>query len=81
METTVTIGKKSQVVFQIGGTNNTASATKVNNAGRAASAGANGGSSQPTTTNKIPLWAIILVALLGAGIGAWGWQKLKARPG
>jgi hypothetical protein len=81
--TTISVGKKSTVTIQTG-TGNVASTAKTNNTGRAADAGANGGQSEAITHNRVPLWAIGLVLLLGAAGGIWGWSKWqawRARPG
>ncbi len=75
MVTTVSVGKKSQVSIAVGGHNNNPVATRTDNTGRNASEGANGGNSQPTTTNSVPAWALVLLLLTGAGGGAWLWHK------
>lgn len=82
MVTTIEVGKKSQVSIAVGGRNNSPTATRTDNAGRNASEGANGGNSQPTTTNSVPVWALGLVLLIGTGLGVFAvvkWQQRRAR--
>lgn len=57
------------------GTGNVASTTKTNNTGRAASSGANGGQSVETTTNKMPVWGIVVLMLVGAVGGVVAYRK------
>lgn len=80
--TTIVVGKKSQVNVQIGGRNNTATAAKTDNTGRDASTGANGGHSEATTTNKTPVWALMLLGACGFALGIVAvlkFQRWRAR--
>jgi len=74
--TAVTVGKKSTVTVQIGGTGNQASAAKTDNTGRNASQGANGGHSEAKSTST-PLWVYVALFVAGGAVVVW-WQRRKA---
>src|SRR5689334_6633437 len=69
MVTTISVGKKSTVSVAVGGQGNTVGATRTDNTGRAAQSGANGGNSQPTTHNRTPVWALVLLVVAGCTLG------------